>query len=95
MLRSQVQRLDATVTDVVDRTRLQVIRTDELVSRTLDRVEETTDLVHHSVILPLRQIAGLVSGLTVGAGALLGRLRGRRQRNGEPGGPGADDEMFI
>ena len=35
MVRSQIQRLDATVSDVVDRTRLQVIRADELLSRTL------------------------------------------------------------
>src|SRR5690349_6620075 len=34
-IRSQVERLDATVTDVIDRTRLQVIRADELVSRTM------------------------------------------------------------
>ncbi len=31
--RSQMERLDATVNDIVDRTRLQVIRADELVSR--------------------------------------------------------------
>ena len=30
----------------IDRTRLQVIRADELVNRTLDRVEETGELVH-------------------------------------------------
>ena len=40
-LRSQVQRVDATVNDAVDRARLQIIRGDELLSRTLDRVEET------------------------------------------------------
>jgi len=90
MLRNQVQRIDVTVTDVVDRTRLQVIRTDELVTRTLDRVEETTDMVHTSVIVPVKQIAGLLQGLTAGAGSLLGFLRGRRRRNGGP-----EDEMFI
>ncbi len=92
MLRNQVQRLDATVSDVVDRTRLQVIRADELVSRTLDRVEETTDLVHHTVITPVRQIAAVVQGVTAGAGMLIGRLRGMRRRNGEEG---PEDEMFI
>ena len=45
--RSQMERLDATVNDIVDRTRLQVIRADELVNRTMDRVEETTEMVHH------------------------------------------------
>jgi predicted protein tyrosine phosphatase len=48
--RAQMERLDATVSDIVDRTRLQVIRADELVNRTMDRVEETTDMVHRSVV---------------------------------------------
>ena len=41
-LKNQVERLDLTVSDMVDRTRLQVIRADEIVSRALDRVEETS-----------------------------------------------------
>jgi predicted protein tyrosine phosphatase len=48
--RAQMERLDATVSDIVDRTRLQVIRADELVNRTMDRVEETTDMVHRTVV---------------------------------------------
>jgi len=40
VVRGQVERLDATVTDIVDRTRLQVIRADELLNRTMDRIEE-------------------------------------------------------
>src|SRR5438128_1229085 len=44
MVRSQIQRLDATVSDVVDRTRLQVIRADELLSRTTHKVQLTTDV---------------------------------------------------
>src|SRR5579864_827333 len=47
MARAQMERLDVTVSDIVDRTRLQVIRADELVNRTMDRVEETSELVHH------------------------------------------------
>lgn len=87
-IKSQVERLDATVSDVIDRARLHVIRADELVTRTMDRVEETTDLVHHSVVSPVRQLAGLMQGLTAGLGSLLGR----RSRNhaGQP-----QDEMFI
>ena len=33
MMRAQLQRVDATLSDVIDRTRLQVIRADDLVSR--------------------------------------------------------------
>jgi ABC-type transporter Mla subunit MlaD len=74
----QIERVDATVTDIVDRTRLQVIRADELVSRTLDRVEETTDFVHHRVLSPIRHAAGLISGVGAGIGALVGHIKGAK-----------------
>jgi hypothetical protein len=89
MVRAQIERLDATVSDAVDRTRLQVIRADELLNRTLDRVESTTDLVHKTVLSPVRQLSGLVQGITSGLDFLIG---GRRKRNGVPT---TQDEMFI
>ncbi|MFZ0774739.1 MAG: hypothetical protein WCA49_21810 [Candidatus Sulfotelmatobacter sp.] len=94
-VRSQVERMDATVTDVVDRARLQVIRTDDLLTRTLDRVEETSDMVHKTVVSPVRQFAGLIQGVTAGIEFLLG---GRGRRNGdsrEARRPVPQDEMFI
>ncbi len=93
--RGQVERLDATVTDLVDRTRLQVIRADELVSRTLDRVEETSDLVQHSVISPIRQLAGLVQGISVGFDTLFRRKGGRGAREGAVRRAAQDEELFI
>jgi hypothetical protein len=95
LMRSQVERVDATVNDVVDRARLQIIRGDELLSRTLDRVEETSDMVHKTVISPVRQISGLMQGITVGLEFLFG---GRSRRNGasrEERRPVPQDEMFI
>jgi hypothetical protein len=90
MVRSQIERLDATVSDAVDRTRLQVIRADELLNRTLDRVESTTDLVHKTVLSPVRQFSGLVQGITSGLEFLIGTRRGKRN-----GAPTTQDEMFI
>ncbi len=89
--RAQVERLDATVSDIVDRTRLQVIRADELVNRTMDRVEQTTDMVHRTVVSPIRQLSGLAQGLTAGLEFFLGRKR-RQPRDGM-GVP--QDELFI
>ena len=89
-LKSQVDRADVTVADLLDRTRLQIIRADEMVSRTLDRVEETTDLVQHSVIGPIRQISAIITGLTTGFGAFFGR----RMRNDEDAAE-QDEELFI
>jgi len=89
LARAQMQRLDATLSDLLDRTRLQVIRTDELVSRTLDRVEDTTEMVHRTVVSPVRQLSGIVAGLTTGLEFLLGA---RRRHDGAHA---AHDEMFI
>jgi len=89
LVRAQIERLDATVNDAIDRTRLQVIRADELLNRTLDRVESTTDMVHKTVVSPVRQLSGLVQGITSGLEFLIG---GRRKRNGVPV---PQDEMFI
>jgi len=89
-LKGQVNRMDATVNDLLDRTRLQVIRVDELVGRTLDHVEETTDLVQAAVVSPVKQISGIIQGLSVGIGAFLSRKPTRRNEMVVE-----DEELFI
>jgi hypothetical protein len=91
LVRNQLGRLDATLTDALDRTRLQVIRADELLNRTMDKVEETSDAVHKTVISPLRQVNGLMSAISTGVEVFLGQKR-RHPKNGA-GVP--QDEMFI
>lgn len=93
-VRAQVERVDATVSDVVDRARLQIIRADELLSRTLDRVEHTSDLVHRTVISPVRQLSGLMQGVTVGLEFLFGG-RGRNGSRRDERRAVPQDEMFI
>ena len=91
LLRNQLARIDATLTDALDRTRLQVIRADELLNRTMDKVEETSEVVHKTVISPLRQVNGLMSAISTGVEVFLGQKR-RQPKNGA-GVP--QDEMFI
>jgi ElaB/YqjD/DUF883 family membrane-anchored ribosome-binding protein len=91
LVRNQLGRLDATVTDVLDRARLQVIRADELLNRTMDKVEETSEVVHKTVISPLRQVNGLMAAISTGVDVFLGQKR-RHPRNG---GGVPQDEMFI
>ena len=91
LVRNQLGRIDATLTDALDRTRLQVIRADELLNRTMDRVEETSDAVHKTVISPLRQVNGLMTAISTGVEVFLGQKR-RNRKNGA-GVP--QDEMFI
>jgi tetrahydromethanopterin S-methyltransferase subunit F len=94
-MREQVQRVDATVNDVVDRARLQVIRADDLLTRTLDRVEETSEIVHKTVVSPVRQFSGLIQGLTAGIEFLVGGRGHRNGRSRDPRRPVPQDEMFI
>jgi hypothetical protein len=91
IIRAQLERIDLTVSDVVDRTRLQVIRADEMVGQTLDRIEETREIVTKTVVSPVRHISGLVHGITTGFEAFFGGRRYRR--NG--GSVAPQDEMFI
>lgn len=89
MLRTQMERVDATLTDIVDRTRLQVIRADEFVNSTMDKLEETREVVQKTMVSPVRQLAGLMHGLGAGFEALFGRRRGRSSVSAP------QDEMFI
>jgi chromatin segregation and condensation protein Rec8/ScpA/Scc1 (kleisin family) len=89
VMRNQLERLDATLTDIVDRTRLQVIRADEFVNNTMDKLEETRDAVQRTVVSPVRQLSGIMHGLSVGFEAFLGR---RREQNASTV---PQDEMFI
>jgi len=86
--RSTVDRFEATANDAIDRVRLQVIRGDEMLTRTMDRVEETTEKVQHTVMSPVRQVSGIAQAISTGVGAYFNTQR--RRRNGGP-----SDEMFI
>src|SRR5690242_13712696 len=77
VMRTQLERIDATLTDIVDRTRLQVIRADEFVTNTMDKIEETREVVQRTVVSPVRYISGLAHGVTVGLESFFGRRRAR------------------
>jgi hypothetical protein len=93
-VRSQAENMDSAMSEVVDRLRLQSIRVDDLVTRTIDKVEETTEMVQHTVITPVKQINGLVHALTVGIGAFMQRRR-RAAADAAEANASPDDGMFI
>jgi hypothetical protein len=91
LVRNQVGRIDATLTDALDRMRLQVIRADELLNRTLDKVEDTTETVHKTVMSPLRHVNGLMAAISTGVEVFMGQKR----RHPKNGASVPQDEMFI
>jgi hypothetical protein len=82
-----IGRVETTVNDLLDRARLQVIRADEMVTRAMDSVEDTTEKVAHSVTSPIKHASGIMQGISTGFGAYFNQ---KRPRNGGP-----SDEMFI
>ena len=68
-----------------------MIRADELLNRTMDKVEETSEIVHKTVMSPLRQVNGLMAAISTGVEVFIGQKR-RHPKNGA-GVP--QDEMFI
>lgn len=91
-LKTQMHRVDVTLNDVLDRTRLQVIRVDDMVSRTMDKVEETTEMLQNTVVSPVKKLTGIMQGLSVGLGAYIQR---RRKATLDATTAVEDDELFI
>jgi len=89
LLKVQAQKLDSTLSDILDRTRRQVVRADDLVSRTFDKVETTTETVHNTVNAPVRQLSAILQAVSTGLSVFLGRPP--RARNGNT----QQDELFV
>ena len=90
LTREQVTRFDGVMADVSDRLRLQVIRLDQLLSNTVARVEETTELVQHNVLKPIRELSAILAGVRTGLDFLLRRSKSRADRPATQ-----EEEMFI
>jgi hypothetical protein len=84
---SAIGRVETTLNDVLDRARLQIIRADDMVTRAMDQVEETSEKVAHTVTSPVRHANGIVHGISTGFGTFFGQKKPRK--------PGPSDEMFI
>jgi methyl-accepting chemotaxis protein len=88
--RQDAERISSTANEINDRVRQQLARADELVTRTLTRVEATTENVQHLISSPMRQVSGVLTGVAAGLAEFLGSRKVQRQKNAMP-----RDEMFI
>jgi ABC-type transporter Mla subunit MlaD len=87
--KSQAQRLDTLLTDTSDRARAQMERIDFLLEDTVGRVQETTAALQSTILRPVREVHGLVSGVRA---ALTALARGSRPSVDHVT---QDEEMFI
>jgi len=68
ILRQKAEAMGDTADDVIDRTRLQVLRADQITSRALDHFEQTTETIRQLVDTPARHALALLRGVVVGVG---------------------------
>jgi hypothetical protein len=89
LARSQAQKLDRVVTDTLERVRIQVLRADQMITGTLEVIEEAGTTVRAKVWKPVMQISALIKGIKAG----LDVLRGGPGPDGEVAHQ--DEELFI
>jgi hypothetical protein len=88
LARRQAEQLAATLDLTNSTLQRQVLETDELLTRTRNRIEDTSQEVQLSVLEPVREVAALIAGLRRSIEVLFGRRKQIDQAY-------QDDEMFI
>jgi hypothetical protein len=64
--RSQAQKVDRVFTDAMDRLRVQILRADQILTGTLELIEETGTKFKSSVWEPVQRASALVKGIKAG-----------------------------
>lgn len=90
LARSQVQKADRIVTDATDRLQAQIVRTDQILTGTLEVIEEAGSTFRRKVWRPVNQVSAVIKGIQA-ALEVLGAPR--RRRNSEA--TTQDEELFI
>ena len=90
--RSQAQKVDRVLTETLDRTRIQLIHMDQLLTGLLETIEETGSSIRKTVSGPVRQATAIIRGIKIG----LDVLRTGRRPAGEASVADTSDEgLFI
>ncbi len=87
-VRNQTHAVDTALTAFMDRARLHATRVDELLTRTFNRVEDTSSKLQNTVLSPFRHLNGVLQGIGVGLETLF--QKSKQPKNGKH-----NDEMFI
>ena len=90
ILRERAGHIDGLVADLVDKSRLQVIRADQLISGLAAKVESAADTVEKQVLAPIQELAALIKGVRSGLQFLFSRRRVSSVTEATQ-----DEQMFI
>jgi hypothetical protein len=87
--RCQAQKVDRVFSDAIDRLRTQILRADQILTGTLEVIEETGSKFKSTVWRPVQQASALIKGIKTGIDVIRGR--GRETTEAVP----QDEELFI
>ncbi len=73
MLKHETVTIKTSVDDVLEKTRAQTARVDEMVSGTLDGISQASATIQQGIEVPLRHIHGIFNGLRAGFATLKSR----------------------
>ena len=90
IIHQRVTEMDSFLTQLTDAARLEVARVQDAVDNASRHIEDTFELLHRSVIAPVREVTAIVSGIRVGLNFLL-----RKPPKSPSGASRLDEEMFI
>jgi methyl-accepting chemotaxis protein len=90
MLRERTADADALVAELVDKSRAQVIRVDEMVSDLVRKVETTSDAMQRGVLAPMQEVSAVIAGMRAGLEFLF-----TRRRTTSVSEAAQDEQLFI
>lgn len=90
MLRDRTSHVDALAAELVDKSRMQIIRVDQMVSDLVEKVEDTADAVQRGVVGPIQEASAVLKGVRSGLEFLFSHRRVVDVREATQ-----DEQLFI
>lgn len=89
-LRERTAQWDGVAEDLADRTRLQIIRLDQMLTSLVERAESTAGVVEKSILTPVQEVTAVLAGIRKGLDFLF-----TRRRSNSVSDVAQDEQMFI
>ncbi|MGH6681508.1 MAG: hypothetical protein ACREDL_21835, partial [Bradyrhizobium sp.] len=74
-VRKQASNVNTSVDDIVGKANAQIRRVDEMLTATLNAVDDASRAVEKAVAVPTRRLSGVLNGIRVGIAVFLGNRR--------------------
>ena len=90
LLQTRSKAVDTMVADLVDKSRVQIQRLDQMVTGVVEKVENTATVVQRQVLVPVQEISAVIHGIRSGLEFLFARRRASSVTEATQ-----DEQLFI